>query len=413
MNLRCSRVLCLMAVLVCATRQGTFAEDNALLRERIDKLENELSQLKKQLGAPQKKVVTSGLDVTLYGYVKLDAAHDSDRTSTGNYGRWVESSSVYADHDQFSMTANQTRLGAQVKGPEMQHLQTSGLFEMDFYGGGAENKPNPMMRHAYLTAFWPDLHLSVLAGQTSDTISPLTMPTINYTVGWWQGDIGYRRPQLRLTKTVKLADQIEGKLEVAAARTLGRTNGWTGASYDTGQEAGFPSWQGRASVSLPLLANKPTILGVSGHWSEEEYTNRQHCASWSLNADMTLPITQWLAVQAEGVVGENLDAYLGGIGQGINTTTVESIAAHGGWVALILTPCAQWQFNVGAGEDKPNGNDLVATSRTYNNVLFGNATYFFNTNFSIGLEVSHLQTGYKGQSNGDDVREQLSLMYKF
>ena len=103
-------------------------------------------------------------------------------------------------------------------GPKGEDIQTGGRVEIDFYGGGAENKSNPMMRHAYLNLDWPKDKFSILAGQTSDVISPLFPDTLNYTVGWWVGNIGYRRPQIRLTKSYTLDKDMELKLEGALAQ---------------------------------------------------------------------------------------------------------------------------------------------------------------------------------------------------
>jgi hypothetical protein len=87
--------------------------------------------------------------------------------------------------------------------PTANGIETSGKLEIDFYGGGPENKNLPMMRHAFMKLDWPKRGFSILAGQTSDVISPLVPSTVNYSVAWWVGDIGYRRPQLRLTKAFK------------------------------------------------------------------------------------------------------------------------------------------------------------------------------------------------------------------
>lgn len=422
--------LCVGARAAQPSELESLKQENAQLRQRLERLEQELAEIKALLkerapapaaaGTPStptppagKKPVVAGLDMEFYGYVKLDAAHDSSTASIGNYARWAESKSSKEVHDEFSMTANQTRLGLRLKGPESKTVETGGLVEIDFYGGGAENKPNPMMRHAYLTAYWPDWQLGLLAGQTSDTFSPLFMPTLNYTVGWWQGNMGYRRPQLRLTKSFKMAEKIEPKLEVAAARTItGRMTG-SSTSGDTGQESGIPSFQGRASVGFPLLTDKPTVVGVSGHFGQERYPNNQRIDSYSINADLTLPITKWLALQAELFFGQDLDAYLGGIGQGVNLSTMKPIHSQGGWAALTITPNPKWQFNVGAAIDDPRDSDLATKNRTYNSVLFGNGTYFVTPNLSIGLELSYLHTGYRDQMDGEDFREQLSLIYKF
>jgi hypothetical protein len=415
-------------------------EENRQLRERLDKLENELSQIKRQLAAPpaavltgeqvarlqtladsKKKPVLAGLDFEIYGYIKLDAAYDDSRTSVGNYGRWVESEGVRRDDDQFSMTVNQTRLGLNITGPTLHGLKTSGKVEIDFYGAGAaENKPEPLLRHAYLNAEWLDYHFSVLAGQTSDIISPLGMPTLNYTVGWWQGNIGYRRPQIRLTEDLPLGGSWRLKLEAGPTRTITDRKFFFTASTDpaSGDDAGFPTMQGRASLGFPVGGGRTGTIGVSGHWGQEE----QHVAAasgdreirtWSANADVRVPVTKWLLLQGEAFIGENLDMYLGGIGQGFNTNTFQTVKSRGVWAAATFDPHPKWQFNLGGGIDDPDDEELPANGRTYNSVIFVNGTYFFTANFSMGLEAAYLHTGYKGQADGDDWREQLSFIYKF
>jgi len=424
----------------------TLREENAKLRNRVDALESEIAGIKQMLGKPteqktaapsefteaevtrlkqladsKKKPVTSGLDFELYGYVKLDAAHDSERTSVGNYSRWVESEQPGKQNNQFSMTAKETRLGLRIKGPDAGPVKTSARIEADFYGGGeAENKPVPMMRHAYMTAEWPEERFSVLAGQTSDVISPLWMPTLNYTVGWWEGNIGYRRPQIRVTKGFELAKNVEFKLEAAATRDIGRTNGFTASYSDTGQDSSIPGLQGRASLTFPGFDSKPTMVGVSGHWVEEEinhtntFANSKSIDSWSVNLDLTVPITTWLSLTGEAYTGQDLDSYLGGIGQGYDTTLGKAIRSSGGWAAVTLKPTPKWQFNVGGGFDEvPKGDVSAAAARTFNGVIFGNAQYSFTPNFILGYEMSFLRTEYKGQDNGEDLRELLSFIYKF
>ncbi|MCP4378295.1 MAG: hypothetical protein GY794_19235, partial [bacterium] len=143
--------------------------------------------------------IWSTLDIQLYGKIKLDAAYDSGRTNTGNFARWVNSGEKQRGDGQFNMTANETRLGLKFTGPTTKQLKTNGLVEIDFYGGGTETSPQPRLRHAYLNLEWPQQRLSVLAGQTWDVISPLNPGTLNYTVQWWGGNIGVRRPQVRVT----------------------------------------------------------------------------------------------------------------------------------------------------------------------------------------------------------------------
>ena len=93
--------------------------------------------------APEKKNVLSSIDVQLYGYTRMDIGYDTSRVFPGNYAVYVKSEGTYNDDNQLSMTANQTRLGLNLSGPEVEGTKTTGKIEMDFYGGGGtENKPN-------------------------------------------------------------------------------------------------------------------------------------------------------------------------------------------------------------------------------------------------------------------------------
>jgi hypothetical protein len=368
--------------------------------------------------AAEKNPVWSSLDIQLYGYIKLDAAYDSSRVDTGDYARWVESESDNEDDSQFNMTARQTRLGAMISGPEDDGLKTSGRVEIDFYEGGAENKPRVMMRHAYLNILWPEDRFSILAGQTSDVISPLFPSTINYTVGWWVGNIGYRRPQIRLTKDLALSKDVDLKLEGALARTIGISNEFT---TDSGADAGYPGVQARAGITFPWLGYKPTTVGVSGHVAREEYDtsasgDSKHFDSWSANLDVTQPINEWLTIKGEAFTGENLSAYLGGIGQGVNIDTFKEIGSKGGWIAAALGPWDKWQFNVGFSAESVDGDDLrgmTGDKRTYNRSIFGNMLYSLNKSTQIGFELSHWRTDYQGEDDGDSIRAQGAFIYRF
>src|SRR5262245_48190379 len=188
-------------------------QQNTELLRRLDKLATELGQIKAQLAdkpetdsSRAKKSATSSLDVEIYGYVKLDAAYDDSRVSVGNYARWVESEEFNPNDNEFNMTANETRVGLRLHGPSTDFFRTSGQVEIDFYGGGSENSPFPRLRQANVTFESPWLGTSLLAGQANDVISPLWMPRVNFSPGWWQGNIGFRRPQLRLTQNISLAE---------------------------------------------------------------------------------------------------------------------------------------------------------------------------------------------------------------
>jgi hypothetical protein len=446
-----------------ADNAGDVAKENAELRQRVERLEKELEELKKivlrQAKAPaaepsktespkaqpspaatpklsetelqkiaemvqketvKKKVVWSDLDVQIYGILRLDSSYDTSQVEPGNYIKWVKSEKDNKNDNQFDMTANQSRLGLKINGPEDDRLKTSGLLEVDFYGLGEENKATIKMRHGYLKLEWPNERFDIIAGQTWDVIAPLNPYTLNDTVMWYAGNTGYRRPQLRLTKSYSLSNDVDLKLEGALARTIGRKPSFTGA-IDSGSDAGFPCMQARTSVTFPWFGLKPTTIGISGHWAKEEYdfnnitptiTNKKF-QSWSINLDVTQPINKWLAVKGELFNGENIDAYAGGIGQGVNLTTYQEIGSKGGWVAAELGPWDKWRFNIGTGVDGVDGGDVKTGDRLMNRSIFGNVIYSATKNAEIGFELSRWQTDYKGSGDADDLRAQTSLIYKF
>jgi hypothetical protein len=440
---------CLPIIASAATNEELSGE-NAALKQRVDRLEKELAVIKslilKKDAAPAAKPVDvpslsdeditkisqmvskkkeSGIKVVPYGYIKADASYDNSRVNNGNYVAWVDSEAGGSDDDEFNLTANQTRIGLKISGPESDTMNTSGVVELDFYGGNSggasENKSHLFMRHAYLKMDWPKERFNIIAGQTWDTISPLNPGTLNYSVAWWAGNIGYRRPQIRLTKSYALSDNVDLKLEGALARNIGTKAGVLGDPFytaESGQDVGQPMYQGRTSLTFPLLGYKSTTVGLSGHWGKEKFDTmpsglNDKFETWSLNLDVTQPVNEWLTIKGEFYKGENLSQFLGGIGQGINTTTGKEISTKGGWVAASINPSNKWRYNTGFSMENADRDDLNDGGRSLNSSIFGNAIYSINKNTEVGLEISRWRTDYKNERDGDDLRVQSSFIYKF
>ena len=68
--------------------------------------------------AQPKNSLWSSLDIQLYGFLKVDAAYDNSRTTTGNYILYVDPDTGKHHDDEFNLTANETRLGVLINGPE-------------------------------------------------------------------------------------------------------------------------------------------------------------------------------------------------------------------------------------------------------------------------------------------------------
>jgi len=414
-----------------AQSNADLARENTALQNRVENLEKQVENLSARVGQENEPLGTtsgktplwSSLDIQFYGYIKADAAYDDSRTTSGNFVLWADNEAQRDDDDEFNMTANETRLGFLINGPKDGNMETSGRVEFDFFGNYAEeNKAKIQMRHAYMQFLWPQEQFSILAGQTWDVISPLNPSTLNYTVLWGVGNIGYRRPQIRLTKDWDLSEETSLRLQGAVARTIGDDEGTT----EAGEDAGFPSFQGRAALTFPWLAQGPTTFGVSGHWGQEEYdempSGHGEADSWSLNLDLLQPLCEKMTLKAELFTGENLNAYFGGIIQGVRPikngagTTIgydNEIATKGGWVALALGPWDKWSFNTGIGIDDVDAGDVNVGQRTLNRSIFGNAIYALNKHADVGLELSHWRTDYRGDGDADDFRVQAAFKYKF
>ena len=134
-------------------------------------------------------------------------------------------------------------------------------------------------------------------------------------------------------------------------------------------------------------------------------------------------MNKWLSFKGELFTGKNLDAYLGGIGQGVRNIGTSAapvydkeIGSSGGWVQASLGPWGKWSFNVGASADDVDNADLAGMTvdrRKYNRSIFGNVLYDIDKNAQIGFELSQWHTEYVGEDDADAIRAQTSFIYKF
>jgi DNA-binding response OmpR family regulator len=440
----CATVLLIFALLINVPADARSEDENIHMKlqralEEISRLRADLDKIKKDIAAKEQRengknkkgqaletVKSDSMSLDLpdgwrfrpYGTIKFDMSHDDSPVvgDNGDYAVWVlpESNNNNSD-DRTSFTARQTRLGTRIFAPGIGNTEISGRIEIDFYNPefAAENKSTIQMRHAYGQITGPDWAL--LFGQTSDLISPLNPATLNYPVGWFAGNVGYRHPQLKFSKWWKNGQKGTFKIETALSRQIRQD--LDGLGVDDGQDAALPSILGRISYSKPLNKTKME-LGVSGHYGEEEIDpvsggNDIDVKTWSVNADIQFPIGDFMEFKGECFWAENFDSYFGGIGQGVNTATYEEIKSVGGWVQLGFTPYDRWAFYAGGGIDNPRDKDLYSGARSRNSFIFGNATYAFAKYLSVGLELSYWKTDYNDNSDGDDIRIQNSWMISF
>ncbi len=344
------------------------------------------------------------------GYFKADFAYDQTRVNSGNYALYVtERSPLDApDNDLMSITARESRFGLDFWWEE-NDIKTDARLEFDFYGLGVapaslssmENKAAPMLRHAYIKL--TKGHWSLLAGQTSDIISPLFPKTANYTVLWDQGNIGYRRPQLRVSTWGNLSDNGKVTLAGGLFRTLG--GDIDGDKVDDGADSGLPTVEGRLAMSAKTWKEGTMELGVSGHYGTEEYwTGRatKSVESWSGNVDLRYAPCERTEITCELFVGDNLGAYYGGVGQTLNPMLTE-IGSKGGWAEISYKAADGLWLNAGYGLDNPDEDDFVIAAseddvRSFigrNSNIFASVMYDLTSTVTAMVELSQLKTKYE------------------
>jgi hypothetical protein len=356
---------------------------------------------------------TGSPELDWYGYVKLDASWDEAIINSGNFARWVNAPEMGHSHADFNMTARQTRLGFRATS-QAAGAQLTGRWEADFYAGADENKNALQVRHAYVDIVWPS-GWEVLAGQTSDVISPLNPSTLNYVVAWWAGNIGYRRPQLRVTRRVDVGSGTV-LVQGAASRTIG--DDWSQTcSCNSGAASGVPTLQGLAGFTLPV-GGRTLSFGAYGHHGREHLGQdvaggHMRVNSSSVGGYLQVPLGA-LTLSGEGWVGSNMDEYLGGIGQGLNfgetsTTVIDGKGVWGqiGWAG------GDTRINIGSAMDNPDNVDLAAGARSRNVTAWGNVIRDLGGGLQVGLEYSWWQTRYIDLPEGTSSRVQGSVIYSF
>jgi len=243
------------------------------------------------------------INMNWYGYFKLDGPMIRIPPATAISSCTIPQTSTYGDKSQFTMTANETRLGLNATGSGYGDVTVGGKLEVDLYASItgasiAENKAMLQLRHAY---FFLEKHsFKVVAGQTWDLISPLNPSTLNYAVLWGCGNTGYRRAQVSFWYTAKPNKTTDVVMATGLFRTIGNdltptftlSTGEANDGVDDGINAAIPSFQALFEVKHTTASGGAYRGGLSAlYGSLKAETNQgrsEDYSSWAVVGHWTV-----------------------------------------------------------------------------------------------------------------------------
>lgn len=408
-----------------AQKQAELDKQNEELRKKV--LELEQKQAKQEaVAAAKTSAATSstsspttpapapaGIQFKPYGWLKLDAAYDSHQTVAGDAALFVKPSSADGKRD-LTFGARETRLGTYIVAPEYNGLKVTGRFEADFYGDFATpDKYTPRFRLGYFDVGWAD-GWSVVAGQDWDTYNTFHPLTNDAAILGDTGHLYGRHPLVRLSKETKIGDStLTWKF---AAQNGNNSQDLDADSQRDEAAATIPNFHVSGVLKTPGIGGKSNSFSLSGAYGQEKLADSAHPGRYDsklVHASAQIPLGDPFTLQGVIWTGENLDTYLGGIGQGINVTQGKEVRASGGWLQGIVSLNKDTKWSLGYGIDNPNDKDLSGDARTLNDRLFTNIFYNLTDHVTLIGEYSYLTTKYATSGEVNDNRIQFGAKYSF
>ena len=229
-------------------------------------------------------------------------------------------------------------------------------------------------------------------------------------IGWYQGNLGYRRAQLRGSKVLALGDGSL-KTELALARNIGKDIDTAG--NDDGEDSAMPEIQGRIGYALPIVGKKKFDIGLGGFhgWREIDGVNSDRYKPYAVCLDVTCPLPAGFSLVGEAYAGQGLGEHMGNIATSYTAGNV--VKGKGAFLNLIYKLDDRWTFMAGYGLDDPDNDDLGATSAANNRSLFGNVRYRFYKTATVGFELDRMETDYMNRADRVNYRTQVTFCMKF
>jgi len=340
--------------------------------------------------------------LSIYGFARLDVLLNDSRMSSLEDPSFVMREPAGGQlESELTMTPRLSRVGLSIDRWEIKDDRVfgEGKLEIDFAGGGSVNAIR--LRHAYasIARMRRERGIELLAGQTWDLVSPLFPSAQNDSQLRYAGNLGDRRPQLRLS--MYPADKVHLAVAAAAPAVLDPQD-LDGDGQVDSIAAARPMLQWLLELRSRLGGGDGAVVrvGISGHVARAELGDGTTRPSSSIATHFYIPLSRKVVFLGEGYLGTNLAELGGGVGQGINPMTRQSVHGLGGWLELALLPSARHMLSVGTSVDVARGDDLEPGDRERNGTIYSVLRYKPRPALQLGLEHLYWRTSYKDMPRG-------------
>jgi len=332
-------------------------------------------------------------DLSMYGFLKLDATYQDDDMNSKVAPRFA----VESGDEGTNLTAMHSRFGLKWAGPQMEYgYKAGGVFEIDLFDGSSNNQMDLRTR---LAAFTLSNGTSTwLFGQHWDVFSPLNVTTLMTNGNLWQtGNLGFRRAQARYT--------------------------YQGEAWSFAGSINDPSTGGGTSdVDSPLLEGRVGYnwsgakFGLSGTFGKDETTVSSTDADiWGISVDAMIPVTAEISFKGEVATGEDLGVFLS---RGkVNPLTEDAQESVSAWGQFVYSG-ADWNWWIGGAVETVDDTNAGDIDDTY--AFFGGAQWKLKSAVTggkpilIGAELASFSSSTDGGGDDpDSLQLILSAQYTF
>ena len=345
--------------------------------------------------------------LSLSGFARLDVLADDSRMSDILAPMYVLLEGHHGHTDgEMTMTPRLSRVALGLDSWQLGDQTTGeGAFEIDFAGGAGTSAIR--LRQAYgKLSFWHNLE--IVAGQTTDLISPLVPAAASDTQLVFAGNTGDRRPQLQILLP---GDRLRAGVAVAANGSLARVDADGDGRID-GMASARPMLQWLVEWHWPQHGDDARV-GAWGHVASAELAGGGGYGGASFGIHAYVPVSRRVVVLGEGYLGSNLADIGGGIAQAYNPTLQRTVRGGGGWLELAMAASDRHLLALGASTDLAREDDVDTGAPTRNSTAYGVVRYKPRTAVEVGLEYLVWSTRYKlvGYGIANRVDLHLSLLF--